>query len=167
MRKLLGLSLSIALGLTALGVIPTTAAGGDNSRAESQVGVAGVNFLAFTGPGDVFTFQVTVEPGANGSYRNGRLTVDTQDCCGPVDFWGVRIIKFNGQVMDEAVGDGSGRGFGPPTDVDWSGAASVPSIPTKTATVEVFYDHGSDVFGAGMWVRFQFTGENLQVTQLP
>jgi hypothetical protein len=166
MRRFIGLSLTVALGLTSLGAIPAAAAG-ENSRAGSQVGVAGVEFVTFLAADDVPTFQVTVEPGADGSYRNGRLTVETQDgfCC--EDFWGVRIIKFNGQVMDEAVGDGSGVGNGSPQDDDWSGAASVPSIPTKTATVEVFYDHGSDVFPAGMWVRFHFTGENLQVTQLP
>ena len=167
MRKFIGLSMSIALALTALVTVPV-AASSDNSR--NNIGDTETpGYLSFTSAADVFTFEVTIPDGSDGDARNGRLTVDTQDCCGFEDFWGVRIIKHNGKVMAEAVGDGSGVGnFSPTPDPgDWSGAATILALPRKSVTVEVYYDHGSGVFAADMFVRFQFTGENIVVTPVP
>ena len=122
--------------------------------------------VAFFSATEVHAFLVTIPKGSEGSFRNSRLTVETQDgfCC--EDFWGVRIIKQNGQVMDQAVGDGSDVGNGSPQPEDWSGAATIPALPQKGVVVEVYYDSGSDAFPAGMWVRFTFTGENIEVTEI-
>ena len=165
MRRVLGVSLAVAMGLTTVAAVPV-AAESENSRNaigdEEQPGE-----LSFFSADDVITFLVTIPPGTDGAACNGRLTVETQDgyCC--QDFWGVRIIKFNGQVMAEAIGDGSGVGNTAPQPDDWSGAATIPALPGKSVTVEVFYDHGSDIFGAGMWVRFLFGGEAIEVTAVP
>jgi hypothetical protein len=170
MRKFLGISLTIALGLTTVAAVPV-AAESENSRNNiGDIVQIGDNFtwLLFGSANEVKTFFVSIPDGSGGDSRNGRLTVETQDgfCC--TDYWGVRIIKHNGQVMASAVGDGSGAGSAPPVSPDdWSGAATIPALPQKGVTVEVYYDHGSDIFGAGMWVRFSFTGENIEVTPVP
>jgi hypothetical protein len=163
-RKFLGISLAITLGLTAVSVMPV-AADSDNSR--NNIGdAAETDVVAFFSATEVHTFLVTIPDGADGDARNGQLTVETQDgfCC--EDFWGVRIIKHNGQVMDQAVGDGSGVGNGSPQPDDWSGAATINALPGKSVIVEVYYDSGSDAFPAGMWVRFTFNGENIEVTEI-
>ena len=167
MRRSLGISLAATLVLASWVAVPVSAQS-ENSR-NSIEDTETADVLTFSSATDVFTFEVTIPEGSEGAFRNGRLTVDTQDCCTVEDFWGVRIIKHNGQVMAEAVGDGSGVGFfgpGPQPDL-WSGAATIPSLPRKTVIVEVYYDSGSDTFPANMWVRFQFTGENIEVTQVP
>ena len=150
MKRLIGLSLSIALGLATLAAVPATGAS-DNSR--NNIGdteTSGV--LVFLTSDQVHTFAVTIPKGSGGAFRNGRLTIDTQDCCVLKDFWGVRIIKHNGQVMDEAIGDGSGYGsYSLQPDV-WSGAASIPALTQKGVMVEIYWDSsdGTPMFPAGM-----------------
>jgi hypothetical protein len=169
MRKRLAIGLAVSLLSAAMmsGVTPAAAASENSRNSVGDTETPG--FLTFTSATDVFTFEVTIPKGKKGASRNGRLTVDTQDCCTHEDFWGVRILKHNGRVMAQAVGDGSGVGnFDPePSPDDWSGSATIRSIPRKGVTVEVYYDSGSGVFGADMFVRFRFSGENIEVTQVP
>lgn len=164
MRRFLGLALSLALGLTALAAVPAVAQS-DNSRL--NIGDEETTYLQFATADEVKTIVVSIPDGKDGDARNGRLTVETQDgfCC--EDYWGIRIIKHNGRVMDEAVGDGSGVGNVSPQPDDWSGAATIPALPTKAVTVEVYYDSGSDVFPAGMWVRALFDGEEIELAPVP
>ena len=157
MRKSIMLSLSGALMLAALLAVPVTAQS-DNSR--NVIGdIVGPDHVLFTSASDVFTFDVSIPEGNDGDGRNGRLTVETRDYLGCVDYWGARIIKWDGKVMAEAVGDGSGSEF--------TGAAKVKSLPQKSVTVEIYYDHGCDTFPASMYTQYTFTGENIVVTPVP
>jgi hypothetical protein len=168
MRRLLGFSLSIALGVSAIAVLPVAAASdnGRNDLGDIEI-VANTGPLAFGSAAEIKSYRVTIPKGSRGASRNGRLIVETQDgfCC--QDFWGVRILKHNGKVMAEAVSDGSGVGNVEPDDAEWSGAASIRALPRKGVTVEVYYDSGSDTFPAQMWVRLRFSGEDIVVTPLP
>src|SRR5688572_27800013 len=136
MRRILGLSFTVALALGAVGAVPATASDSENARA--NVSDEEATTLILSSATDVFTLEVTIPEAGDGAGRNGRLTVDTIDCCIAGDIWGVRIIKANGKVIAEGTGDGSITAY--------SGAASIPSIPGKTVTVEVFYVSGTDVF---------------------
>ena len=72
MRKFIGLTLTLTLGLTELAAAPV-AAQSDNSRNnigdQEDSGRAGV----YT-PTDVATWEVSVPAGSDGDSRNGRLT---------------------------------------------------------------------------------------------
>ena len=166
MRKFLGLSLTIALGLTSLITVPAVA-DSDNGRTDigDEAIVANVGSLAFATASEVKTYRVTIPAGPGGAGRNGSLTVETQDFLGCTDHWGVRIVKHDGQLMADAVGDGSATVDPSVPDVDeWSGAAAIPALPRKDVTVAVYYDDGCNVFPARMWVRFTFHGEVIDVT---
>lgn len=150
-------SLVAVVMLLVISVVPASAEPG-NSRALSAADPQ-ERFIGLDSATDTVQFTVAIEPGSEGWYRNGRLTVSTMDCCVVGDQWGVRIIKQNGSLMAEGVGTGAIDAF--------TGAASVPSLPGKAVTVEVFYVDGVDIWPAGLTVRFEFGGENLLITQLP
>lgn len=126
MRRFVSVSLSVALGLAAVAAVPALA---QRSNSRNSIGDSETpGYLHFNNANEVHTFQVTIPDGSDGDSRYGRLTVDTQDCCQYAGNWGVRLIKHNGQVMAQAVGDGSGQGnFSVvPDPDDSSGAATTP-----------------------------------------
>jgi hypothetical protein len=103
--------------------------------------------LTFTSASQVYTFTVTTS-------GDGDLTVDTIDCCIAGDMWGVKIDEVGPGPQPQACGDGN--------IITFSGAATVTSF--SSGFVDVFYCSGVDVFPAGMFVRFQYTGTSMIVT---
>lgn len=102
--------------------------------------------LTFSSADDTFTFGVE-KLADNGA---GALSVDTIDCCIPGDLW---TVTFDTQQPANPANDVTGTGNG--STSAFSGSAT--SHPFIRGSVIVSYADGTDVFPAGMCVRFQYT----------
>lgn len=130
--------LASLLAGVALAVIPSASAAAHTQLAQYT--------LVFSSATDTFTFGVD-KTGGNA----GDLTVDTRDCCITGDLWQVTFATAqpaNPANDVSATGNGSTAAF--------SGAAT--SHPFIRGDVTVSYAGGTDIFPAGMCVRFQYTG---------
>ena len=147
-------TISILVAIIALGVVAASAAD-MNYRPGTPLtkpvpgAVEGVYYLEFAGPGDTFTFDIVK------AQKAGDLTAATLDCCIVGDCWRVDLNPVDPMDKDTfAVGDGN--------ITSYSGSATVH--PWVSGTVTVSYDHGTDIFPAGMWVKFNYsaaTGMNI------
>ena len=100
--------------------------------------------LTFNGPDDTFTFDVCK------AWKAGDLTVSTMDCCVVGDCWRVDLNPVDPLYKDTyGIGDGTIDAF--------TGAATVH--PWVRGTVTVSYDHGVDMWPAGMTVKFIYSNE--------
>lgn len=117
--------------------------------------------LVFTGPGDSFSFDVDAAQGA------GTLTVETADCCIAGDLWVSFLQHGQPQGKDVAIGTGDGTS-------SLSGAATRKGWSKGTVTIT--YDSGTDIFSAGMTVKFSYSSEGkgkakgntgMNITPLP
>lgn len=100
----------------------------------------------FEGKDAVFNFAIK----ASG---DGTLTVETMDCCIVGDKWGLKA-KGKPKAKDQACGSGSTSAF--------SGAVVLQKL--KKGKVKLYYCSGTDIFPAGMTVRFSYTGTSFTVT---
>jgi hypothetical protein len=129
----------LLMAVALLGVVAFATAGSATGASTTQA----VYFLAFENADQTYTFDVVKAQGA------GDLTVDTSDCCIHPDFWRATI---DSALPANAANDVSGLGDG---DFGFSGAAT--AHPFISGAVTVSYDHGVDIFPAGMCVRFTYS----------
>lgn len=145
MRKLLTIGLSMSL-LAAVALSAMATQDCNQGCAGNGPPVAGptevLAFLSFDSADQTHSFTV------DKAQKAGTLTVDTLDCCISGDCWKVTLDATQPSNQSaEGVGDGNTSTY--------SGAASVG--PWVHGTVTVSYDHGVDVFPAGMTVRFTYS----------
>jgi hypothetical protein len=155
MKKFIAIA-AIAMGLA----VP---AAGAVEAAKPAPGVATeTRFLAFGDAEETVTFEVDAAQGA------GVLTVETQDCCIAGDIW--VAFAAHGQPRGNDAGTGVGNG----SIGSLSGPVSVKGWSKGTVTIS--YDSGTDVFPAGMVVRFTYTSNGngaakgntgMVITELP
>ena len=130
------------------------------------VGAAAQEFaISFTGPGKVAVFDVVVT-------GQGILSVDVADWypSAYADYWRATIAILGtpgagaGKVSDVSQTNVGTPGTGDVTYGPYAGRTDLPVSSSYHYVVLVNYDRGSDVFPAGMKVRFSYTGASITIT---
>lgn len=152
----LGMALVVPLTAGTAWAAPTNGNEATASQPIQADGAGAQGFLTFGSPSDVFRFTVDLEAGFTGT----TLAVDTRDCCLVGDRWGVSIILPGTPVIRTACGTGSTVFF---TGLAHLGTARNPL--TDSATVQVFYCGGTDVFPGSVEVRVRYNGDGITVTR--
>lgn len=72
---------------------------------------------------------------------------------------GARASRLNDLVQSLVTSPGTGSGYGP-----FAARSDYPVVEGYKYVVLVSYDRGSDTFGAGAKVRFDYSGASMTVT---